>query len=121
MVSSKPDLVLDNLEALRELVIPDLALVRPTVDYARCVSVDVFWDYHMNPGRREFFTNDARVYRRYLEASTDPVHVIRRDLRDSEILVPAAHSWLVPSDQIAGLDGTTTKSHLQIDDDPPTS
>ena len=119
LVSSKPELVLDNLEALRERVIPDLALVHPTADYARCASVDVFWDYHMNPDRREFFANDARVYRRYLESVADPVHAIRRDLRESEILVPAAHSWMVPSDQIAALDGTKTKSHLQIDDDPP--
>ena len=119
LVSSKPDLVLDNLEALRERVIPDLALGRPTGDYARCVSVDVFWDYHMKPGRREFFASDARVYRHYLESLADPVHVIRRDLRDIEILVPAAHSWLVPADQIAALGGTKTKSHLQIDDNPP--
>ena len=119
LVSSKPDLVLDNLEALRQRAIPDLPLVAATGDYARCVSVDVFWDYHMNPGRREFFANDARVYRRHLESVADPVHVIRRDLRDDEVLVPAAHSWLVPSDQIAALDGVQTKSHLQIDDDPP--
>ena len=119
LVSSKPELVVDNLEALRQRVIPDLALVHPTADYARCVSVDVFWDYHMNPGRREFFANDARVYRRHLESAADPVQVIRRDLSDDEVLVPAAHSWLVPSDQIAALDGAQTKSHLQVDDDPP--
>lgn len=33
LVSAKPDLVLDNLEALRKRVIPDLALLPPTGDY----------------------------------------------------------------------------------------
>ena len=119
MVSAKPDLVLDNLEALRKRVIPDLALLPPAGDYARCISVDVFWDHHIKPERRELFASDARVYRRYLESVTDPAHAISSDLRDSRVIVPAAHSWLVPFDQIAVLDGTMTKSHLQIDEEPP--
>ena len=111
--------MLDNLETLRERVIPDLPLIGPSIDYARCVSVDIFWDFHMAPDRREFFAEDALVYRSYIESVDDPALALRRDLRDSEILIPAPHSWLIPYEQIAVLDGPETKLHLQIDDDPP--
>jgi len=119
IASSKPDLVLDNLEALRKKVIPDLPLVFPSTDYARCVPVEVFWDFHMDTDRREFFANDALVYRRYIESVHDPELALRRDLRDSKVLIPAAHSWLIPYDQIADRDGPKTKWYLQIDNDPP--
>lgn len=119
LVASKPDLVLDNLEALRKGILPDLALAPPTGDYARCVSVDVFWDYHMDPDRWEYFASDARVYRRYLESTDNPVQVIGGDLRDDEVLIPSPFSWLVPAHQIAALTGVEIRSHLQIDDHPP--
>ena len=118
LVPSKPGLVLDLLEELRERTVPDLALQSPTVDYARCVSVQVFWRYYLHPAqRRTFRTGD--MYRRYLEYLDNPVEMIRNGLRDDEPLVPAAHSWLVPVTRISGLDGARTRRRLRIDDEPP--
>ena len=116
--SSKPALVLEELDVLRNRAIPDLALLPPALDYARCVSVPVFWRYHLRPARRRIFRT-GELYRRYLESLSNREEVISNDLRDDEPLVPAAHSWLVPVSRITGLDGAGTKRRLRIDDEPP--
>lgn len=103
---------------LRRRVIPDLPLQEPAVDYARCVSVPVFWRHYVDPARRRTFRS-GDLYRRYLESLDNRVEVISNDLRSDEPLVPAAHSWLVPISRISGLDGVRTKRRLQIDDEPP--
>lgn len=118
LISSKPDLVVEELEVLRDNVLPDLALHPPLVDYVRCVSVPVFWRYHLRHAERRIFRT-ADLYRRYLESLSNRVDVIRRHLRDDEPLVPAAHSWLVPVSRILGLDGPGTKRHLRTDHEPP--
>ena len=118
LASSKPDLVVEELEVLRDGVLRDLALLAPTVDYARCVSVPVFWRYHLRPAQRGIFRT-GELYRRYLESLSDCEAVLGNDLRDDEPLVPADHSWLVPVSRIAGLDGAATKRRLRIDDEPP--
>ena len=118
LASSKPGLVVEELEVLRRRVIPDLPLQSPTVDYARCVSVPVFWRHHLDPARRRTFRS-GDLYRRYLESLNNRVEVISNDLRNDEPLVPAAHSWLVPISRISGLDGVRTKRRLRIDDEPP--
>jgi hypothetical protein len=118
LVPSKPRLVVDLLEELRERTVPDLALQSPTIDYARCVSVQAFWRHHLHPAqRRAFRTGD--IYRRYLEYLDNPVEMIRNGIRDDEPLVPAAHSWLAPATRISGLDGARTRRRLRIDDEPP--
>ena len=98
-------------------VVPDLPLQPPTCDYARCVPVDTFWRYHIEPGRRELFAT-PEDYRFHLDASADPAAAAREDLQDG-ILVTAAHSWLVPADRIAGLDGVQLRSRLKLDREPP--
>ena len=118
LASSKPGLVVEELEVLRRRVIPDMPLQSPTVDYARCVSVPVFWRYYLDPARRRTFRS-GDLYRRYLESLANRVEVISNDLRNDEPLVPAAHSWLVPISRISGLDGVRTKRRLRIDDEPP--
>ncbi len=57
-------------------------------------------------------------YRRYLEAEGDPAAAARRDL-PAGILVPAAHSWMVPAACIAGLDGRRIKSRLRMFENSP--
>ena len=47
LAASRPAVVLDRLEDLRRQVVPDLPSWPPTCDYARCVPVDTFWDYHI--------------------------------------------------------------------------
>lgn len=112
MAASKPGLVCDRLEALRQRILPDLALKPPTCDYARCVSVESFWRHHLRPDRRDFYAS-AVDYRRYLEAQNDPAAAARRDL-PAGILVPAAHSWMVPAACIDGLDGWRITSRLRM-------
>ena len=117
LAASEPRLVWDRLKELRQAVIPHLPMEAPIVDYARCISVPVFWRYHLRLVRRKIFRT-SRDYLHYLEALVDPAAAVRRDL-DGRILVPASHSWLVPADRIAGLGGAKTKIRLQIDHDPP--
>ncbi len=87
LASSKPDLVLEELEVLRNRAIPDLVLLRPALDYARCVSVPVFWRYHLRPAQRGIFRT-GELYRRYLESLNNREEVISNHLRDDEPLVP---------------------------------
>lgn len=118
LTSSKPGLVVEELEVLRRRVIPDLPLQAPAADYARCVSVPVFWRHHLDPARRRTFRS-GDLYRRYLESLDNRVEVISNDLRNDEPLVPAAHSWLAPISRISGLDGVRTTRRLRTDEEPP--
>lgn len=117
LAASEPRLVWERLGRLGEAVIPNLSVEMPAVDYARCVSIPVFWRHHLRSARRAFF-DTAEDYRRYLEASSDPAVTAMRDLIGG-ILVPAKNSWLIPATHIAGLDGVSIRSRLLIDDDPP--
>lgn len=117
-VPISPELVHLRLNRLRERVLPDLGVDSPTVDYARCVSIDVFYQHHLRPARRSLF-QDPDDYLYYLEDTPDPAGVAQSELREDSILVPAAHSWLIPADHIAGLGGAMIKSRLRIRQDPP--
>ena len=114
---SQPELVLDHLEELRRQVVPDLPMWLPTCDYARCVPVAAFWSHHLRIDRREVFAT-PEDYLFHLEAEGDPAATARGDLK-SGILVAAAHSWLVPADRIAGLNGARIKSRLNLDHGAP--
>lgn len=117
LAGSQPDLVLDKLEGLRRQVVPRLPLERPTCDYARCVPVATFWLHHIRPERRALFAS-PEDYRFHLESGADPAATAWSDLEDGR-LVPAENSWLVPADQISGLDGVNIKSLLKLDGAPP--
>lgn len=79
--------------------------------------MEVFWRHNIRPTRQAFF-NTTNDYRRHLESMDDPAGQAARDLREG-ILVPAAHSWLVPTETIAGLDGAATRARLRIRHGPP--
>ena len=117
MAATEPSLVPARLETLRVRVLPDLPLWSPERDYARCVSVTTFWRFHLDPAVRGFFRHGAE-YQRHLEAETDPALVALGHLPGG-VLVPAPHSWLVPADRIAGLNGVQTRSLLQFEQRPP--
>ena len=117
VAGSQPELVLDKLEDLRGLVVPDLPLEPPACDYARCVPVATFWRHHIRPERRLMFTS-PEDYRFHLESDADPEVAAWADLED-ERLVPAKNSWLVPADRLSGLDGVNLKSRLKLDSAPP--
>lgn len=118
LVAPSPDLVYERLELLRRKVLPDLVVEPPTVDYVRCVSVEVFYRHHIRPSRRDFFRT-PEDYRRHFEDMPNPAEAAQGDLNDDEILVPSANCWLVPADRIAGLRGASIKSRLQIEQKPP--
>ena len=117
MAAVKPDLVSARLDGLRAQVLPDLPLWPPDRDYARCVSVDTFWRFHVDPAVRDLFRHHTE-YQRHLEADADPALVARGHLRGG-VLVPAPHSWLVPADRIVDLNGVQTRSLLQVEQTPP--
>ena len=117
LATSQPELVESRLEALRQSVVPDLPLWPPDRDYARCVSVDVFWRHHLSSSSRDFFRQQGQ-YLKFLEAQVDPSTVAHSHLAGS-VLVPAPHSWLIPAERIAGLSGLQSRSRLQIKQQPP--
>ena len=117
MAAAEPELVPARLDALRTRVVPDLPLWPPERDYARCVSIDTFWRFHLPRAMRGFFRSHAE-YQRHLEADADPARVARSHLRDG-VLVPAPHSWLVPAARIEGLNGLQTRALLQFEQQPP--
>ena len=117
LAHSQPERVLDQLEDLRRQVVPDLPLEPAECDYARCVSVVTFWRHHLRPEVQTAFIR-AEDYRRWLDAARDPAGVARAHLNE-EVLVPAAHSWLIPARRIDGLSGRQMKARLKLGDHPP--
>ncbi len=115
--STNPDLALERLDDLRREVIPDLALVAPTLDYARAVSAEVFWRFNVKPGIKSMFSN-AEDYGRFVNSDHDPVGVLWDHL-GGQPLAPAANSWLVPAISITGLTGPQTRVRLNFEQDPP--
>jgi len=115
--STNPDLAIERLDDLRREVIPDLALVAPTVDYARAVSAEVFWRFNVKSAIKSMFSN-AEDYRRFVDSDRDPVSVLWDHL-GAQPLAPAASSWLVPAMSIAGLTGPQTRVRLNFEQNPP--
>ena len=117
LAASQPELVEVRLEDLRRRVVTGLPLSLPDRDYARCVSVDVFWRFHLATNHRDFFRQPGQ-YLKFLESQADPSSAARSQLAGG-VLVPAPHSWLIPAAKITGLNGSQTRSRLQIKQKPP--
>lgn len=114
LAGRQPGRVRERLEDLRQRLLPDLALYRPECDYARCVSGETFWRHHLRPDRKAYFGADHEAYLSYLRSQPDPAAAARADLSDADILVPAEFSWLVPLEQLTGLDGGAIARRLQL-------
>lgn len=112
-----PELVSERLESLRQRTLPRLSSHRPECGYARCVSVEVFWRFHIARDVRDFFRHHLH-YQAHLASSQVPANEARAHLPGG-VLIPAPHSWLVPVDRIAGLNGVQTKSLLKMSQRPP--
>ncbi len=117
LAASQPELVEVRLEDLRRRVVTGLPLSPPNRDYARCVSVDVFWRFHLSTDLRDFFRQPGQ-YQKFLETQADPSAVASSQLAGG-VLVPAPYSWLIPEAKITGLNGSQTRSKLQIKQKPP--
>ena len=117
LASSKPSLVVDELESLRQEAVPGLAMESPTCDYARCVSVESFWRHNLATERREAFVT-PNDYLHWLTFQRDPGAAAMQDMTNGDV-VPAPHSWLVPAARIEDLDGLALKARLKLADSEP--
>lgn len=117
LAATNPDLALTRLQELRDTFVPGLPLVVPIVDYARCVNIEIYWRWNLDPIAKAFIST-AEDYRRIVEADAVPEVRLWNDL-GPDPLVPAANSWLLPVAGIAGLSGAETKVRLNMAQDPP--
>ena len=100
-------------------LLPDLPLYMPTCDYARCVSVETFWRHHLHPERKSYFRADHWSYLTHLRSLPDPAAAARSDLSDGAVVIPAEFSWLVPLEQLTGLDGSAIARRLHLGNSSP--
>lgn len=110
----QPGRAREGLERLRERLLPDLVLHMPACDYGRCVSVETFWRHHLRPDRKQYFGPGHRSYLAHLRSQRDPAATAHADLSHAPVVVPADYSWLVPLQQIVGVDGPTLVRRLQL-------
>ncbi len=117
LAESNPDLALERLIELSDEVRPNLRDEAPVVDYARCLSIEVFWRCNLFADRKALFRS-PEDYRRQVENEEDPAGRLLDDLAPG-LLVPAAHSWLVPVGETRGLSGAQLRTRLRLRQDPP--
>jgi hypothetical protein len=117
LATANPDLAIERLEALRVAALPSLPMVPPAVDYARCVAIEVFWRYNLDPRVKELFVA-PEDYRRSIESSPEPEVRLESDLGPQSI-APAANSWLVPSARLDGVSAADMRIQLNFDQPPP--
>lgn len=117
LATSKPDLALERLDELHKDLAPHLPLDAPTIDYARCISIEAFWQFNLEPAIRELFTSPAD-YQRAIEADPNPEDRLTRELGPG-MIAPATHSWLIPVQRIIDLTGSQTRALLNSNQQPP--
>ncbi len=117
LVTRNPDLALEHLEAIAARVVATLKLENPTADLAKCVGLENFWTYYLDPDVKAFV--DSETYRRQVDRAANAGEKLARDLKTDRILIKAVHSWLVIFSDIEHLDGQATKVALAIRHSPP--
>ena len=110
-----PDLAVKRLKSLCEAVRPSLPVQCATVDYARCVSIDVYWHHNLVQSRKRLFRGPEE-YRRFVEAQLDKPRILSADLASGRVF-PAKNSWLVPLDDLRGLTGAEARTRLRLRQD----
>jgi len=118
LAAARPHLVLAGLERLRAEVVPDLAVRPPTLDYARCVTVQTFFVHNASSLVRASFAT-AADYRAYLLGLGDPATQLALDLSPSGLVTPGRYSWLLPYQPTVGLTAGQLKVLLNNTQDPP--
>ena len=112
------ELALAHLVELSEETAPLLARDAPQDDLARCVGMEVYWLHHLDRDRRESYVS-ANEYADFVRDAADPGDQLQQDLSQDPIVFPAPYSWMVPSDQIQGLNGLATQVALASVQRPP--
>ncbi len=115
--ASNPDLALERMDELHRTVVAQLPMDPPTIDYARCVCVEVFWRFNLDPSIKEFFAS-PQDYRRFIETDPEPGQRLAEHL-GPQLIVPEANSWLIPDSSLAGLSGPQAKALLNFTQPPP--
>jgi hypothetical protein len=117
LVTRNPDLALEHLGAITARVVPTLKLEDPTADLAKCIGIENFWAYYLDPDMKAFV--DSETYRRQVEVVANPGEKLARDLKPETIVISAIHSWLVILADIENLNGDATRVALAISHSPP--
>lgn len=117
LVGQQPDRVIDQLNLLRVQVTPELTTELATIPYARCVSIELFYKYHLKPGIYDIFKIPSD-YRDFISSINNPAAQLFGDLREGT-LIPAEHSWLVPYSYIQSLTAIQIMTQLKFNQAPP--
>jgi hypothetical protein len=117
LAASNPDLAIERLLSLRLETLPMLPMEWPAVDYARCVSIEVYWRFNLDPRLKDAFVA-PEDYRRWIETDPHPSVALEAGL-GLQLIVPAANSWLVPNARVMGLSAAQLKVQLNFDQPPP--
>ena len=117
LAQRQPDRVIERLKAIHLDITPKLTTQLPEIPYARCVSIDVFYNYHIKSNLYSVFSN-AMDYRNYIGSSSDPATQLEKDLKDG-IIIPAEYSWLVPYSSIHSSTARQIEVQLNFKQTPP--
>lgn len=117
LAGQQPDRVIDQLNKLRVQVIPQLKMEFATIPYARCVSIETFYRYHLAYDIYDVFRTPSD-YRNFIGSLSDPDVQLLDDLREG-ILIPAEYSWLVPYNYIRRLTAIQINTRLNFNQAPP--
>lgn len=117
-LSATPDLALDELTKLSLEVAGALPREPTTMDLGRCVSVDVFWRFHLAPDVKAFFVTPEE-YSRYLQRAPIPQDRLEADFDWADVAFPQEHSWVCRWEQIEPLDANATRRALGLPNKPP--
>lgn len=112
-----PDRVIERLDVLRVEITPQLITKSATISYARCVSIETFYNHHLAYEIYDVFRTPSD-YRNFISSLSDPDVQLLDDLREG-ILIPAKYSWLVPYDYIKRSTATQIKTRLNFKQAPP--
>ena len=120
-VAAQPDLVARRLVDASIAVAAQLQqlVAQPAAaDLCRCVTVAVFFTWHVDSHvRHEFLGHED--YRRFIETQANPEATLLSHLSTDPIVFPAIHSWMIPRNQIHGMDGAQTLRAIQAAGPPP--
>ncbi len=100
----------------------DLLLDAPRSDLCKCLALGSFLRFYADRDVRAEWQLIEDDYRTEVHSSGHPSDRLLADLLSdpSEILVPRRYSWLIPTANIAGLDGAATQDYLRLRHaDPP--
>ena len=108
---------LGQLDRLHRVAVACLPTQAPTVEYARVVGLNEFYEFNLSPARKEFFTTPAG-YIDHVSTTKHPETALMNDVGTQDA-VDAEHAWILPYSYLEGLNGIEAKTLLRFDQAPP--